>query len=124
MITTMPKEAKHCISIQNYTFEVAIIIILLSCQFSLHSGKKEAIGEAIAFAHSPSILVFEFKWYVRACVHINISCSIDFLYDVNVYSGIQFKELSSLCFMFIKRLNSGILFVNTTHVRVLTDALV
>ena len=121
---TMPKEAKCLISMQNYTFEVAIIIILLSWQFSLHSGKKEAIGEAIAIVHSPSISVFEFKWYVHACVHINIWCSIDFLYDVNVYSGIQLKELSSLCFMFIKHLNSGILFLNTTHVRVLTDVLV
>ena len=33
---------------------------------------------------------------------------------MSMYSGIQLKVPSSLCFMFIKHLNSGILFVNTT----------
>ena len=44
---------------------------------------------------------------------------------MSMYSGIQLKMLSTLCFMFIKHLNSGILFVNTADVciRVLTDAL-
>ena len=47
-----------------------------------------------------------------------------FFFTMSMYSGIQLKVPSSLCFMFIKHLNSGILFVNTTHVHVLTDALV
>ena len=44
---------------------------------------------------------------------------------MSMYSGIQLKVLSSLCFMFIKHLNSGIL-LSTQHmyVRVLTDVLV
>ena len=52
------KEAKFCILTQNQSFEVAIIIILLSWQFSLHDGKEEAIGKTAVIAHSPSISIF------------------------------------------------------------------
>ena len=63
---TMRKQAKCCILTQNHIIdcELAIIIVLLSWQFSLHDGtvRKEAIGETIATGHSP---FFEFKWSAR-----------------------------------------------------------
>ena len=56
--------------IQNHTFEVAIVIVMLSWQFSPYSGKKEAIGKVIANFHSPSLSVFEFKWYECPSIYI------------------------------------------------------
>ena len=64
------KEAKCSIAIQNHTFEVAIVIVMFSWQFSLYSGKKEAIGKVIANFHSPSLSVFEFKWYECASIYV------------------------------------------------------
>ena len=43
------------------------------------------MGKTIATTHSPSISVFKFKWYARACIYGNTQCSLGFLYNANVF---------------------------------------
>ena len=67
----------------------------------------------IVTVHSPSISVFEFKWYTYTCIYINTQCSL------GLYFG---KASSSLCFM--KHFKEQNAFVSKTRPCVLMDMIV
>ena len=72
----MQKEAKDCISVQNYSFEVAIIIVLSSWQLSPYHGEERSYGETIETTH------FQFL----NSNPMRLQCSLGFrLYNVDVF---------------------------------------